>query len=917
MGLLSSAREVFVRITGKEDVSPAAAKAGTSLKSLGNQAKALLENQLVQGIGLAGMVAGLGKAVQAANELEKSARKLEATAKITGVSLDTLRQIAARGEEGFKLSTTLANDFAVELAKLAAKAGDVSKAAPGMEAFLDIGAARGLGAADTLVAVKQAILGIDEGTDKLFGKNPSVIYAEFAETIGTTAGKLTDQQKAMALLTEAMEDGEKVRGEYARYLQSAAGQQELLSIKLKESAAELGQALTPALLAILPLLTSVVQGLRAFVGGVQLMAVDAAYFFEQIPNTVTLIKGKTLEQLGLLLKGAGDFIPFFGDKVAALGDSLIAEGQRQVKASEDYTKILLEVKQEAENEIVGVVVASGAKQVTETKKTGATVTKLTKEELEKRAAEEEKRAKALAEKRDKWNRETLKQLQDLGKWLGQEQANQTKNAEANAQLLAEQLQVNLGEASAKALRLTTSAMEELLQKLRGKIPLEQWQALNAAVQQHKRDLSDLLPPVEGLAEAVREAEAANKAYGAGLKEAKKTNAELLRDSGDLARAFIDAASATGVIDAKMANVLNSAVSLATALPKAFGGDPGSIAQVVTSLANIIVGIGSSEVEKKRAANMAMNTQAIERLTREVGNLNLRESGKVFAGVQNAVQASIQARADARASGKGPGDADKAAKAAFLKSLASQGVGIEEARALFKELFGRDLSMANAGLFFEDIKAFQEGLQNTEFGQFGADFEGQLDALIKGFDILGTTDADNKLAEFRDLVGKFSPALAKALDVDLSTAEGRAQATKNLQALFGKLKSGGLSPEEIGVSGNQFLSLIQSILPLLADANGTLQSGASVASTVASAPTIATAAPSVATSTTGIGAPVITSNVVPAPNTVTTTINGGVNVAINLPDVTDSREAAETIAAYVKDLLGREYAAQRAALGLGS
>lgn len=896
-------RDVFVRITGKEDVSAAAGKAGASLQSLGKQAKSLLENQLVQGVGFAGLVAGLGKAVDAANELEASTRKLEATSRITGTSLDTLQQVAARGKDAFKLSTTLANDFAVELDKLANKAGDVGKAAPGMEAFLDIGAARGLGAADTLQAVKQAILGIDEGTDKLFNKNPSAIYKEYGDQIGIAAAKLTDQQKAQALLNEALSDGEKVRGEYAKFLETTAGHQQQLSVALQESAAQLGKALSPALLAFLPIIESFARGLGQFVGGIQLLAVDAAYFFEQIPNTVVLIKGKTLEQLGLLLKAAGDFIPFFGDKVSALGDSLVAEGKRQVKQSEDYTAVLKQVREEAELEIVGVVKRSGAAQVAAVKADGAAVTKVTAEELGKRKAAEEKQAAELQAARDKWNKDSIKQLEDLGKTLGKVQAEQAKEADDAAKILAEKLGVSLGKASAEALDLTTEAMGRLLEALKGKIPLDDWNALNTALQTHKTRLSDLLPPAEDLAAAAKEAADENKRMAEEAKGSKETLVGVAADSATLARAFVDAASAAGVMDERMANVLNSAISLAESLPGAFAGDPASIASAVSSLANIIVGIGSSPLEKKREANRAANTAALDRLTREVGNLNLREDGKTFAGIQTAVDASVQARADARAAGKGPGDADKAAKDAFLKSLRSQGIGLDEARGLFKELFGRDLSMADAGLFFQDIADFQQGLQRTEFGQFGSDFEGQLDALTKGFDILGTDDADDKLREFQKLVGKFSPALAKALAVDLSTPEGRAAATKNLQGLFEKLKTGGLTPQEIGVSGNQFLDLISTLLPLIADANGA--GVPSTASSVASStPNLSPGLPY--TQSGVIGTPTVSGSIVPSPVTQTTTINGGLTIVNQFPNAVNAEEIIETITESVDEALVRRY-----------
>lgn len=200
----------------------------------------------------------LRDSVSAAQDLEGANRRLAATAKITGTDLDYLKYVAALAGDQFKLSAGMATDFAIEVAKLAAKAGDVGKAVPALGAFLDLGAARGLSAEKTLEAVRQAILGIDEGTDKLFGKNPSVIYAEFAKEIGTTAAALTDTQKAQALLNAALEDGGKVRGEFQKWLESSAGQSFLLgqeTLKLKQ---HLGQALQPALASIIPVLSMLV-----------------------------------------------------------------------------------------------------------------------------------------------------------------------------------------------------------------------------------------------------------------------------------------------------------------------------------------------------------------------------------------------------------------------------------------------------------------------------------------------------------------------------------------------------------------------------------------------------------------------------------------------------------------------------------
>ena len=193
----------------------------------------------------AAVVVAVDKAFVAFDAYRASLVKLDGAARITGISLQTLTTISEKAQRQFGLSKTQAADFAVEMAKLASKAGDVGQAGPALQKFLDIGAARGLTAAQTLTAVQQSILGIDEGTDKLFNKNPSVLYAEFAEKIGTTAGKLSDQQKAQALVNAAFEDGSKVTGKYGEYLLSTAGQAEQTANKTQVLFARLGEFLDP------------------------------------------------------------------------------------------------------------------------------------------------------------------------------------------------------------------------------------------------------------------------------------------------------------------------------------------------------------------------------------------------------------------------------------------------------------------------------------------------------------------------------------------------------------------------------------------------------------------------------------------------------------------------------------------------
>jgi hypothetical protein len=188
---------------------------------------------------------------QAYDEFQASGRKLEATSRSTGRSIEQLRSLSNDLKGDMQLSTMVSNEFTISVGRLADKAKNFQQTGPAMRAFLDIGASRGLDAAKTLEAVQQAILGIDEGTDKLFGVNPSVLYDRFAKSIGTSAGKLTDAGKAQAILNAAMEEGAKLQGSYNDFLDSAAGRQSQVAQRLQETKVAFGEAINEARLRVL------------------------------------------------------------------------------------------------------------------------------------------------------------------------------------------------------------------------------------------------------------------------------------------------------------------------------------------------------------------------------------------------------------------------------------------------------------------------------------------------------------------------------------------------------------------------------------------------------------------------------------------------------------------------------------------
>lgn len=200
----------------------------------------------------------LGQSVRpfldAAREQAQAQQVLRGTSRLLGTSYEDLVGVASQINDQFNIGQQASNGMAAELAKLESQAGTSGKSLQATGAILDLAAARGFTADQAMQAVSQAMLGIDEGTDKLFGKNPSGLWADYAAKIGTTAGKLTDAQKQQALLDAIMTEGAKVQGEYARMMDGPIGATQDLSNATRELQAAGGGLVTEAATPLIRLL---------------------------------------------------------------------------------------------------------------------------------------------------------------------------------------------------------------------------------------------------------------------------------------------------------------------------------------------------------------------------------------------------------------------------------------------------------------------------------------------------------------------------------------------------------------------------------------------------------------------------------------------------------------------------------------
>lgn len=180
-----------------------------------------------------------------AEELARSYLRAQSAAKLFGVAQSEIVSLSANARTEFSLTAREANELAVNITKLTARAGEAARSQQVLAAALDLGAAQGLSAAEVGVALEQTLRGLDEGTDKLFQKNPSQIYAEYAESIGKTAGQLTDVEQKQALVNAVLEAGGKVAGEYRRILDTQLGDLTRWRQLLQSAREEIGSRVIP------------------------------------------------------------------------------------------------------------------------------------------------------------------------------------------------------------------------------------------------------------------------------------------------------------------------------------------------------------------------------------------------------------------------------------------------------------------------------------------------------------------------------------------------------------------------------------------------------------------------------------------------------------------------------------------------
>ena len=315
--------------------------------------------------------------------------------------------------------------------------------------------------------------------------------------------------------------------------------------------------------------------------------------------------------------------------------------------------------------------------------------------------------------------------------------------------------------------------------------------------------------------ALADFEAIAAELGVDFKQADKAAGQLkgtmeqmqkIRDIAGGIKDFANIAEQLGLINEETSEAIGNIADLGAGIARIAAGDVlGGLLQGLSGLGGL-VGIGESPEEKERNRVNKANTEAIKKLTSEIGNISLDVSGDTFAGLQRAFAVITDPTQFLNKDNTKLGNRVNALLLEF-------GVSIEDVKRLAEEM---GLEFQNTAQFYKDFGA---AMQQVELTRFAETFGGQLDLLTRSFDILGIEDPAEKFRQTIELLSSDlgSPAIRDALaGIDLSTAEGIEQAREALRNLFKNFEQ--LTPEQLGgLTPQQFLDALSQATGLATEA----------------------------------------------------------------------------------------------------
>lgn len=276
--------------------------------------------------------------------------------------------------------------------------------------------------------------------------------------------------------------------------------------------------------------------------------------------------------------------------------------------------------------------------------------------------------------------------------------------------------------------------------------------------------------------------------------------------------------------ASVVQVVSNVSLLVTAMKAGSQGD------FISASLGIFAGLGGllggkpnpQELENQRIHQA--NTDAIIKLTQEIGNFGLDLTGNEFTSAQRLAK-SLSGASDREIQRQITSTNDPDFQ--LLKKVAD---------ALHIEL-----NTSSLDAFRDSLHQLDLAIQQTELTKFAETFAGQMQALSAQWRIFNTTDPLQKLKDMLAISAgthterrgflsmqvandTASPALVEAIKgLDLNTKAGRDQLQHNIEDLFMQLKAGTLTPEQLGgLTAQEFLDQLTGLSDLLRETSASFQ-----------------------------------------------------------------------------------------------
>jgi len=293
--------------------------------------------------------------------------------------------------------------------------------------------------------------------------------------------------------------------------------------------------------------------------------------------------------------------------------------------------------------------------------------------------------------------------------------------------------------------------------------------------------------------------------GDGAEGSKSTT----RDMADYAREVQQAADGALQLAQNLGGASGHAVTMLRAIAQVAGNLPALAKAIESGGARSIVAaalpvlgalsslFGSSPAQQQAAAELRENTKAIREWTARVGLLGgLDVAGSDVAGLSGRLSAFAR-----RTPGMAPARSAAAAAgldlAALDKLAAAYGITLNENVESFRQL----------------ARAIDDTI--GKLGEFGTDLESQRRQAEAEIALFGIADPAERLRIRQGALRGRSTALdGVTAGLDLTTAEGRAQARRNAQALFEVMRAGGATLGADALGGLTGDELLQALLDLV-------------------------------------------------------------------------------------------------------